>query len=343
MPPVFSKLLLLPLLSRLAFVPRLAFVSSLALVSACDQQPPLSESQQTEVEVSTEPNNSDALVNSDWLNANPVTAQRHILELGRTHEEYLAAHIPGAQFVDWRTDITDPSLPNQYNILPRGQFERLLSKLGVTNDSTIVLYDTLSSRASTRMYWTLKYYGHTSVKILDGGLSAWQKAGYPLSDTDTSHTQPDAHSSYQVTSINSDLLVDMSYVSDNLANPSVRLVDGRPFDQYTGTSPGKVFNTGVEHVRGGHIYGAKTAAWADNLRDDGTFKSNRELAKLYEDHDILKNNTVLTYCNEGFHAAMPWFVLHELLGYEDVRLYDSSMAEWANIFDTPMKEGEHCM
>eukprot|EP00903_Cladosiphon_okamuranus_P004278 g4276.t1 len=182
------------------------------------------------------------------------------------------------------------------------------------------------------MFWIMKYYNHPDVKILDGGLSAWERSRYPLNNQPENRVE----SSYSVSATNPDFLVDFDFVSDNLSNTSVKVVDGRPFDQYTGDSAGKVFHTGVEHQRIGHIYGAESVPWADNLRADGTFKPPEELAEIYAKHHILNQGTVVTYCNEGLHAAMPWFVLHELLGFDDVRLYDDSMAEWANVFDTPM-------
>jgi len=282
---------------------------------------------------------SSVLIDGNWLASNLQTPDLHILELGRTQDEFLEEHVPGAVFVDWRKDISDPAKPDRYNLPPQGLFEELMSNLGITPESTVVIYDTLDSRASVRLFWIMKYYMHADVKILDGGFSLWKEAGFPT----ISEVLAVTPSTYSVSSINLNLIVDFDYVHDNLSSDTVMLVDGRPFDQYTGDSAGKVFHTGAEHQRGGHIYGAQSAPWADNLRADGTFKSAEELAPLYEKHEVFNQGVVVTYCNEGLHAAMPWFVLQELLGYDDVRLYDDSMAEWANVFDTPMVTGEHCM
>jgi|SaaInl5LU_22_DNA_1037371.scaffolds.fasta_scaffold02803_7 thiosulfate/3-mercaptopyruvate sulfurtransferase len=279
------------------------------------------------------------LISSEWLADYGHYPDLHILELGRTPYEYAQAHIPEAKFIDWRVDITNPAQPDKYNILPRAQFEALMGKLGITLNSTVVLYDTLDNRASARMFWTMKYYMHESVKVLDGGLTAWQRAGYELSAEPPEIVQ----TQYLVESVRGTLLVDMQYVLGNVSDPNHSLVDGRPFEQYTGEIEGKVYNTGSTHQRLGHIYGAHSVPWASNLNEDGTFKSTQELLALYEVHEVTRDKTVVTYCNEGLHAAMPWFVLSELLGYQDVRLYDSSMAEWANLSETPMITGEHCM
>ena len=255
------------------------------------------------------------------------------------HTEYLSSHIPNASFLDWRKDITDSSDPGKYTILSKEELQRLLSKHGVEPDSIIVLYDNFTSRLSTRMYWTLRYYGHKDIRILDGGEQAWATAGYPLVEEVPQYSA----SNYQVSEVNFHLLASRDYVAEGLAGTDMILVDGRPSAQYTGDAAGKVFHTGVEHSRKGHIYGAKNVVWKDNFRPDGTFKPVEELRALYLQRHVDANKSVVTYCNEGLHAAPPWFVLHELLGYQDVRLYDNSLAEWANEFETPMKTGKHCM
>ncbi|GEM_PF-51672 len=313
------------------------FLLSLLILASCDRSGlPVNHSDADLAEI--EAHRAEVLINPEWLAANLSNPGVHILEMGRTAYEYSFGHIPGAKFMDWRTDISDQSQPEKFNILPRQEFESLMRELGITTDSTIVLYDTLSSRLSARMFWTLKYYMHESVKVLDGGMEAW-KANYPLTDATTYI----AKTNYAVETVRGTILVDMDYLLRNLSDSNLDLVDGRPFDQYTGESDGTVFNTGSAHDRLGHIYGAQSVPWASNLLEDGSFRSTEELFALYEAHEIEKGGIVVTYCNEGLHAAMPWFVLSELLGYEDVRLYESSMAEWGNLSDTPMITGEHCM
>ena len=114
------------------------------------------------------------------------------------------------------------------------------------------------------------------------------------------------------------------------------LIDGRPSAQYSGEEPGKVYHTGKAHNRRGHLPQAISIPWQANLRGDGKFKSVSKLRKLYKDCVPIGDATIVTYCNEGLHAAHPWFVLTELLGCEDVRLYDDSLSEWANLSDAPL-------
>ena len=133
---------------------------------------------------------------------------------------------------------------------------------------------------------------------------------------------------FRITKINEKMAANLDFVADRLQDPNVSLVDGRPTKQFTGAEPGKVFHTGALHEKRGHIPGAINIFWKDNFNSDGTFKSIAELEKLYE--SVSGSDMVVTYCNEGLHAVPPWFVLSELLGHGDVRVYDDSMGEWAN-------------
>ena len=120
----------------------------------------------------------------------------------------------------------------------------MLSKHGVETDSMIVLYDNRTSRLSTRMFWTLRYYGHQDIRILDGGEQAWVSAGNPLVEEVPQY----AASNYRVSEINSELLANRDYIAQGLATNGIVLVDGRPAVQYSGDAPGKVFHTGVAYV-----------------------------------------------------------------------------------------------
>ena len=241
-------------------------------------------------------------------------------------------HLPGAQFVDWVKDMTDPMYVARYNNPTADQFTERMSKLGILKDDRIIIYDRLSSRLSTRLFWTLKYFGHEKVQVLDGGYSLWQSKAFPLS-TETSET---VASKYKVTAMNKQLLAEMKLVNSKIKDSNARLVDGRPVKQFSGKEPGRVFHTKKAHSRKGHIPGAANVEWNSNFNKDGTFKSAKELRNLYTSANIKPNNDVITYCNEGLHAAPPWFVLTQLLEYKNVRLYDSSMAEWAES-ELPMK------
>ena len=254
-----------------------------------------------------------------------------IVEPAKSSKDYMAGHIPSAQYLHWVTDMTDPESTERYTILSKEQFGKLMVGLGINNQSRIIIYDRLSSRLSTRLFWTLKYYGHQQVQILDGGHQAWSSSKFKESTEKVKFGE----SKYDVPKPRAEILAEMDFVKQHLEDPKTKFIDGRPAEQFKGEVVGRVFHTNQPHPRKGHIPNAINIFWKDNFNDKGLFKSKDELMALYKDAGIKPDQCVVTYCNEGLHAAPPWFVLTQLLEYKDVRLYDSSMAEWANS-DHPM-------
>lgn len=271
------------------------------------------------------------LIDTDWLATHISDESVRVIEIGK-RDSYASGHLPHSFFVDWIVDITDHELPERYNILPRERFEDLMGRLGVTPTTTLVLYDKFESRLSTRMFWTLRYYGHQPIKILDGGARAWVESGRPLS-AEVPTVRPTV---YEVELVEPKLRAKRQFIRNRLDRTRLVLIDGRPSEQYTGEEPGAVYHTGTQHARLGHIPEAINVPWKQNLTPDGRFKSVNELRKIYISRSVINGPTIVTYCNEGLHAAHPWFVLTELLGYDNVRLYDDSLSEWANTTDEPM-------
>lgn len=257
-----------------------------------------------------------------------------IIDVGAEKKVYDAGHIPGAVFMHWIRDMTDPKQNQRYNLATPKAMQSVLQRLGITNEDRIVVYDNLSNRLSTRLYWSLKTYGHRDVLVLDGGRGAWKAAGLKF----TSAVPKVEPSDYRIGKADPRFSVNMEFITKQLGKSNVSLIDGRPAKQFTGAEPGRVFHTGTAHKMRGHIPGAVNIFWKDNFKPDGTFKSAKELRALYEKNGVTPGKVAITYCNEGLHAAPPWFVLRELLGYKDVRVYDDSMSEWANS-DQPMETG----
>lgn len=272
------------------------------------------------------------LVDVQWLAKHINDPRVRLIELGPTREEFAAGHLPKAQFLDWIDEITDPEKPERYTKVGKQRMGELLSALGVSNGSTVVFSDTADSRLSVRMLWMLRYYGHQDVRVLDGGRNAWLRSGRRL----TREAVKPVPTRYVVRAELKQLCTERSFVEEKIGDDWAVLIDGRPNDQFTGKAPGKVYHTGTEHARRGHIPGAVNVPWQANLKPDGTFKSREALMQLYVDAGVNTRKLAITYCNEGLHAAMPWFVLTELLGHPDARLYDDSMAEWANTDETPV-------
>jgi thiosulfate/3-mercaptopyruvate sulfurtransferase len=278
--------------------------------------------------------NPEALVSSQWLEQHLQDSDIRVVEL-LSIADYNEGHIRGSVLVDWLHDITDPSYPDRYIVANKETIELLLGRIGVKEDTSIVLVDDLQNRLSMVMFWVLRYYGHEKVRILNGGRVAWEAAGKTYTDQITEVTQ----TKYTVKNVNENYRVRFDFISNNLNSPNLLLIDSRFSQQYTGEEPGIVYNTGKPVKRRGHIPGAINIPWNSNLRDDNTFKSHDELLQMFTDKGITKDKSIVTYCNEGIHAAANWFVLHELLGYPDVAVYNESMAEWANRDDVPVTLG----
>ncbi len=276
------------------------------------------------------------LVDVEWLEQHLADHDLRIIDLSHRRKNYNDGHIPGAIFVDWRHDIIDQDHADLYLMPRREQFEKLMGRIGATADSRLVLTDNMESRASIRMYLTLRYFGHDRVSVLNGGTNAWKAAG-GLIETDPPEVK---ETTYVVREVRQEFLSEMQEVMDAIVSRNVLLLDSRSPDQFTGESPGKIFHTGREHRRRGHIETAINISWTEHFNEDGTFKSLAELRSLYSDKGVSPDDEVVTYCNEGLHATIPWFVLHELLGRKDVSVYEHSLGEWANRNETPMAEGD---
>jgi thiosulfate/3-mercaptopyruvate sulfurtransferase len=275
------------------------------------------------------------LVTPAWLAERLAAPNVRIIDLGKTRPQFEAAHIPNAQFVDWRVDIVDPDNAQYFAVAPQASIESLLSKLGVTPQTTIVLYDSQSSRIAARMFWVLRYYGHGDIRILDGGTNAWVAAGGAQTDA-VATVMP---TEYRVGERNELLRAEYADVAAAVADSSARLVDARAPEFYSGDSLGSQYQSDRPNAAAGHIPGAENFFWADHFNADGTFKPVDELRARYAALGIEPDRVVISYCHVGLQASTPWFVLSQLLGYPDVRLYDRSMAEWANVPDAPMSMG----
>ena len=250
--------------------------------------------------------------------------------------DYKTGHIPGAVYLDWRKDVISSQQRELYQLPSKEEMQNLLRRIGVTAETTVVATDNLQNRSAVRLYYTLKYFGHKDVRILNGGTRAWVAAKRALSK-EIPKIEP---TKYEIKTLNKDYVVKLEAVQDAIDDASCTLIDGRPWVQFSGLVPGKAFHTNKAHSRQGHVPSAENIPWTDNLNEDGTFKTLAELKVLYESRGIKTDSKVITYCNEGLHAAMPWFILTELFGNSNVTVYDNSMAEWANRDDTPMKKSD---
>jgi len=275
------------------------------------------------------------LVSVEWLSENHqdenvivLDTRSKISNSGR--EDYLKAHIPGAVWSEypgyWRTERD-----GVVGVLPSiEKLEAALSDIGVAEEKTVVLVPAGSSSlefgAATRIYWTLKYLGHEDVAILDGGHAAWVNAGLPL---ESGNVVPEGD--LFIAEPNDALLVSTSEVAGNLGGSSI-LLDGRPTDQFAGLKKHK------KAVRPGRLPGATSLDQALFYDAAGNaLKPQDALTKVASAALPDKNADIISYCNTGHWAATNWFVLSELLGYENVKVYDASMVGWSLDPELPME------
>ena len=272
------------------------------------------------------------LVTTDWLAEHLNDDGVVVAEVDENPALYDEGHIAGAVKLHWRDDLQDPV---ERDLVDKPTFERLLSKRGIANDTTLVLYGDKNNWFAAYAYWYLKIYGHGDVRILDGGRQKWADEGREF----TTETPQPQQADYKANERDESIRTYRDSVRAQIGEQSKALVDVRSPQEYAGDliAPPGYEQEGAQ--RAGHIPTAASIPWATAVRDDGTFKSADELRELYEGKGVTPEKEVTAYCRIGERSAHTWFVLRELLGYETVKNYDGSWTEWGNLVDVPIERG----
>jgi thiosulfate/3-mercaptopyruvate sulfurtransferase len=273
----------------------------------------------------------DVLVETDWVQERLGDDSIRIVEVDENPELYAEAHIPGAVGFDWTRDLQDQV---RRDFLGAEQFGELFGRNGIGSEHTIVLYGDRNNWFAAYTYWYLQYYGHRRVLLMNGPREKWIAEGRP-----TTRERP-AHPPVVFRALEGDEAI-RAHRHDVLAAlaEDVRLVDVRSPQEYSGDL---IAMPGYEQEgaqRAGHIPGAASVPWAQAVRDDGTFKPADELSDLYRSKGVLDGRPIIAYCRIGERSAHTWFVLHELLGHDDVRNYDGSWTEWGSLVGVPIERG----
>jgi len=273
---------------------------------------------------------NDVLVDQNWLEEHLYDENLRIVEVDENHDLYAENHIPGAIGFDWQKDLQDPV---KRNFLSPEDFAELFSRHGIGDEHTVVLYGDRNNWFAAYTYWYLKYYGHDNVLLLNGPRDKWIADGRPVTQ-DIPQYDPE---SFTVNASDDDIRARRDEVIKAL-DDDTRLVDVRSPAEFSGEiiSPSGYEQEGAQ--RAGHIPGAVSIPWAQAVQEDGTFKSADDLNELYGSKGVL-DGPIIAYCRIGERSAHTWFVLHELLGQDNVKNYDGSWTEWGNLVDVPIAVG----
>ncbi|KOG87780.1 sulfurtransferase [Streptomyces varsoviensis] len=273
---------------------------------------------------------SDVLVDADWVQARIDDPKTVIVEVDEDTSAYDKNHIKNAVRIDWKKDLQDPV---RRDFVDRAGFEALLSEKGIANDDTVVLYGGNNNWFASYAYWYFKLYGHQDVKLLDGGRKKWELDSRDLVAEVPSRERTQYRAKEQDLSIR-------AFRDDAVAAiGKLNLVDVRSPDEFSGKLLAPAHLPQEQSQRPGHIPSARNIPWSKAANDDGTFRSDDELKEIYEAAGVDLSKDTIAYCRIGERSAHTWFVLHELLGQENVRNYDGSWTEYGSLVGVPIELG----
>jgi thiosulfate/3-mercaptopyruvate sulfurtransferase len=270
----------------------------------------------------------DVLVSADWAEQHLGQPGIVFVEVDEDTAAYDKGHIPGAVKLDWKTELQDPV---RRDFVDRQQFEKLLSGKGISNDDTVVLYGGNNNWFATYAYWYFNLYGHRDVRLLDGGRKKWELDSRGLTEEVPKRPQT------QYTAAEQDKSIRAFRDEVIAAIGQQNLVDVRSPDEFAGRLFAPAHLPQETSQRAGHIPTAINVPWSKAANEDGTFKSDDELRKLYTEAGVDESRDTIAYCRIGERSSHTWFVLRELLGQPRVKNYDGSWTEYGSLVGVPIE------
>ena len=271
------------------------------------------------------------LVDADWVESHLDDDTVVLVEVDEDTSAYEKGHIKGAVKINWKEDLQDPVRRDFVN---RQQFEQLLSNRGISNDDTVVLYGGNNNWFAAYAYWYFKIYGHRDVKLMDGGRKKWELDGRPLSKDAVQRPAT------QYVASEPDLSIRAFRDEVVAAIGSKNLVDVRSPDEFSGKILAPAHLPQEQSQRAGHVPTAINIPWSKAANEDGTFKSDEQLAALYGEQGFDDSKETIAYCRIGERSSHTWFVLQELLGKKNVKNYDGSWTEYGSLIGVPIALGD---
>jgi thiosulfate/3-mercaptopyruvate sulfurtransferase len=275
----------------------------------------------------------EVLVSTDWVAGHLNDPSIRLIESNEDTLLYASGHVSGAAHVDWTQDLND-QVKRDY--ITRPGFEALMSRIGVTPETTVVFYGDKNNWWACYALWVFQLFGHTRAKVMDGGRLKWEKENRPLT-RDVPKYPPTKYSAPEREDV-----MNRAFRDEVLAHMKGggQLVDVRSPDEYSGKRLHMPDYPNEGALRGGHIPGAKSVPWARAINpDDGSFKTADELKGIYlQEQKLDPHKEVIAYCRIGERSSHTWFVLKYLLGFDKVRNYDGSWTEWGNLVGVPIEK-----
>jgi len=271
------------------------------------------------------------LVSTDWALEDLKNPDVVFVEVDEDTSLYEGGHIEGAITFHWREDLQDGLIRD---LISKEKFEALLSKSGISNDTTVILYGGNNNWFATYAFWYFKIYGHNDVRLLDGGRKLWELKGLPLVTEVPTRTATRYVAKERDNSIR-------AFRDEVVAAIGVKnIVDVRSPAEFSGelAAPAHLPQEGGQIK--GHIPTAKNIPWSKAANEDGTFKSDTELREIYSAAGVDLTKDTIAYCRIGERSAFSWFVLHELLNVTNVKNYDGSWTEYGSLVGVPVAVGQ---
>jgi len=273
----------------------------------------------------------ERLVSTEWAQENLGAPGVVFVETDEDVLLYETGHLAGAVKIDWHTDLNDPV---ERDYIDGAAFAALLGSKGISRDTTVVIYGDKNNWWAAYALWVFTLFGHSDVRLLDGGRAKWEAEGREY------RTEPESAPTVEYPVVEREDAPIRAFREDVLAHFGNPLIDVRSPEEFSGARTTAPAYPEEGALRAGHIPSAQNVPWGKAAADDGTFRPLSELDALYRDGaGLTEGDSVIAYCRIGERSSHTWFVLTHLLGFEGVRNYDGSWTEWGSAVRVPIATG----